>query len=106
MRYEMEMLPDEEIRAWMDAELVRLGEWFREFEISWGRNETHYYLTVWSQAKRDCSGSLNQPWGKGFDVAWVADSDEDEILLLQSEGRKLYYRLKGQYIIHRDLGRK
>ena len=104
MTYELEMMPDEEIRGWMDAEMARMGDWFRDFEISWGRNETHHYLTVWSHAKPDF-GRMNHPFGKGLDVAWVADPDGESLPLIQSEGRKLYYRLKGQYVIHRDLGR-
>lgn len=104
MTHELDMMPDEEIRAWMDVELVRLGDWFRDFEISWGRNETHHCLTVWSHAKPDYDG-MNHPYGKGLDVAKVADPDGLSLPLIQSEGRKLYYRLKREYPVHRDLGR-
>ena len=93
----------EEVRKWMDAEIVRLGEWFREFTITWHRNEVCHWLEIWSESKttfRNC----NEPVGRGFRVG-VVDTDEDwrAVPIIQHEGRKLYYRLKKDYPVVRDL---
>lgn len=104
--FESEMRPDEEIRAWMDAEIVRLGDLFRGFEVTWHNTGDYRFgqLYLWSEANH-VSDSLNQPWGKGFMLCEVRDDDGNYLPTIQAEGRKLYHRLKKDYVIHRDLGR-
>ena len=95
---------DEEIRAWMDGEITRLGEWFREFTITWHRNEVLHWLEIWSESKNTLRYG-GAPGGKCFCVGEVF-SDEEWLALpvIQHEGRKLYHRLKKNYPVHRDLG--
>lgn len=97
---------DEEIRTWMDAEIVRLGEWFRDFTITWHRNERYHWLEMWSNSMSDFSIASN-PVGKGFRIG-VVPTNEDwmAVPVLQQEGRKLYYCLKKDYPVTRDLSRR
>lgn len=96
---------DEEIRAWMDAEIVRLGDVFKGFEITWHRNEVLHWLEIWSESRATFCNA-NDSVGKGLCVGEVF-SNEDWLALpiIQHEGRKLYHRLKKDYPVHRDLGR-
>lgn len=97
---------DDEIRAWMDAEIVRLGDLFKGFELTWHRNEFTYWVELWSQTK-DPSRSLNEPHGCHFNVSEITDSYGFDVLgTIQNEGRKLYHRLRKDYPVVRDLGRK
>lgn len=96
---------DEEIRAWMDAEIARLGDLFREFEITWHRNEFVFWVEIWSETKNP-QLSLSAPHGRGLKVGEVCDRyGYDPIGILQKEGRRLYHRLKNDYPVHRDLRR-
>lgn len=97
---------DEEIRAWMDAEMIRLGAWFREFTLTWHRNERIHWLELWSESKGDLSRS-GVPGGKSIRIGEVS-TDEDWIAVpvLQQEGRKLYYRLHKHYLVKRDLAKQ
>lgn len=104
--FEMDFLvSDKEIRAWMDAEIVRLGEWFKSFTITWHRNGKIHWLELWSESAGDLSRS-GIPAGKNIRIGEIS-TDEDWIPLpiLQHEGRKLYHKLKKDYVVHRDLGR-
>ena len=97
---------DEEIREWMDAEIARLGEWFDHFLITWHRTGNYCYgqLYLWSESKYDY-GKLNHPFGRGLMLGEAYDTDGLYLPAIQEEGRKLYYRLKNDYHIRRDLGR-
>lgn len=99
-------VPDEELRAWMDAEIARLGKWFDRFEITWHRTGNFRYgqLYLRSETKYD-NGRLNHPYGRGVLVAEVKDEDGLWLPIIQREGRKLYHKLKKDYPVHRDLGK-
>ena len=96
---------DDEIRPWMDAEIVRLGEWLKNFTITWHCNEFRYWLEIWSESKTNFIRS-SDPVGKCFRIGEVA-SNEGWLALpvIQHEGRKLYHRLKKDYPVVRDLGK-
>ena len=102
----IDMVPDEEIRAWMDAEIARMGEWFREFTITWSRTGNYQYgqLYLWSESKYDC-GKMNHPYGKGLMLCEVHDAEGLWLPTIQTEGRKLYHKLKRFYPVRRDLGK-
>lgn len=96
---------DAEIREWMDAEIKRLGELFKGFEITWHRNEFVYWVELWSETKNS-PPNLQDPHGRHFNVGEVVDRyGLDPIGIVQHEGRKLYHRLKKDYPVHRDLRR-
>ena len=101
------LLSDAEIRSWMDSEIVRLGEWFDRFSITWYYSGNHAYgqLYLWSESKCDY-GKMNHPYGKGKMLAECHDPNGLWLETIQAEGRKLYHRLKKDYPIARDLGRK
>lgn len=98
---------DAEIREWMDAEIVRLGELFKGFEITWYQCDDFVFaVEVWSETKNP-SLRLNEPHGRHLVVGRVQDRyGYDCISVLQREGRKLYHLLNKDYPVHRDLGRK
>lgn len=96
---------DKEIREWMDAEIVRLGDLLKGFEITWHRSEFVYWIEIWSEVKNP-QLQLNFPHGRSVKVGEVRDRyGYDPVEILQREGRKLYHRLKKDYPIHRDLRR-
>ena len=94
------------IRDWMDNEISRMGEWFRNFEITWHNSGDYRWgqLYLWSTSKPDC-GRLNHPFGSGLMIGEAYDENGNYIHKLQDEGRKLYYSLKKDYTVKRDLGR-
>lgn len=98
---------EEEIRAWMDDEIVRLGDWFNGFEISWHRTGYFYIgqLFLWSESKYDC-GKVSHPYGSGLLIGEARDVFGSYLPIIQSEGRKLYYKLKKDYSVRRDLSAK
>lgn len=107
MTYEMEMLPDEEIRAWMDTEIARLGEWFDGFTICWCNTGDFRFgqLYLWSEQKYDRGRPSGHPWGRGKMLCEIRDDAGLWLPTVQSEGRKLYYRLKKDYPVRRDLSK-
>ena len=100
---ELEMLPDEEIRAWMNEELIRLEDRFLEFEITWHCDDKAHWLEI---ASKIHPGTYCLPlFGKILRVGTVAEANGASLPLIQSEGRKLYHRLKKDFPdLHRDLG--
>ena len=102
--FDLEMLPDTEIEAWLDSEKQRLGEWLKGFVVTWHRTETKHFLEIWSEAKEDF-GMPNHPHGHALKVGETVDPDGLSVPLLQHHGRKLYFRLRKKYPnIRRDLG--
>lgn len=97
---------DEEIRAWMDAEIIRLGDLFNGFEITWHQySDFEYSVDLWSEVKNP-SIRLDMPHGRHLIIGKVCDRcGYDPIPILQSEGRKLYYKLKNDYPVKRELWR-
>ena len=103
--YQMDFLvTEDELRTWMDREIERLGKWFKEFVITWSRNATHYWLEIDSATIID-KNCLNHPYGQCCKVCEAADIYGDSMPTIQSEGRKLYYKLRHDYSIRRDLGK-
>lgn len=96
-------MTEDELRAWMDAELVRLGSWFRGFEISWHSDEDFYSLEVWSLSSLVPG---DHPYGAGKTVLTIRDTTGFCLPEIQKAGRKLYYQLRNTYKVHKDLGRK
>lgn len=96
-------LTEDELRAWMDAELVRLGSWSHGFEISWHSDEDFYSLELWSLSSL---ASGDHPYGAGKTVLTIRDSTGSRLPEIQRAGRKLYYQLRNTYKVHKDLGRK
>lgn len=104
--YELKFnVTEEELRAWMDAEIVRLGGSFNGFDITWHRDERIHWLELWSNATAD-HRAANAPFGKCIRIG-VVPTDESWVAvpILQQEGRKLYHKLRKDYPVKRDLGR-
>jgi len=101
------LVSDREIRAWMDAEIARLGELFKGFEITWCHyDDFKYSVDLWSETKNPVV-LLSDPHGHCLTIGTVFDRyGFDPIEVLQREGRKLYHQLKKDYPVRRILGRK
>lgn len=100
--YQIEMVSDSDILAWMKSEKERLGEWYENFTITWHRSETKHILEIWANTKEDFDHP-NHPHGKILTVGEVIDPVGLSLPQLQEEGRKLYFRLRKHEEIHRDL---
>lgn len=96
-------MTEDELRSWMDAELVRLGPWSCGFEISWHSDEDSYSLEVWSLSS---FAPGDHPYGAGKIVLTIRDTTGSCLTEIQKAGRKLYYQLRNTYKVHKDLGRK
>lgn len=96
-------LTEDELRAWMKSELVRLGSWSRGFEISWHSDEDSYSLELWSLSSL---APGDHPYGAGKTVLTIRDTTGSCLPEIQRAGRKLYYQLRNTYKVHKDLGRK
>ena len=103
MSVEIKLLPDEEIRDWMDAETKRLGDRLKGFEITWSYDDKTRWLTISSVTPTTiCPESK---YGISLNVGEIKDPYGEHLPLIQSEGRKLYYRLRKDYpSVYRDLG--
>lgn len=104
--YELEYLvTDEELRSWMDSEVVRMGEKFEKFELTWERNEIEHFLMIYSNSKmpKEPYNDLSHyPFGRGLEIVEVADRDGFSLPVIQAAGRKLYYSLRKDYPVKRD----
>lgn len=102
MQYQIE-LSDGEIRAWMDHEIIRLGNWFTTFCITWHRNEQYHWAEITSETKLGSPGDM-RPFGSTLRLGDIADSEGESLPSIQHEARRLWYRLRKDYPIYRDLG--
>lgn len=97
----IEKATENEVREWMNQETARLGDWLTEFIIMWYCNSTKYWLEIWSQTR---ATRLNEKSGRHLTIGEVL-TNEDWLALpiIQSKGRKLYYLLKNDFPVKRDL---
>lgn len=102
MQYHIE-LTDSEIRAWMDHEMERLGEWCVGFCITWSCNEQYYWAEITSETKVELSHE-RKPFGRILHLGEISDTSGDSLASIQHEARSLWHRLHKDYRIRRDLG--
>ena len=94
---------DEEVRAWMDAEISRLGDQFKGFELTWHRSERLFWLEIWSESTTD-PRVAPELLGHVLRVGEVATTEDwVAVPIIRVEGRKLYFQLRKDYRIQRDL---
>ena len=98
----IELADEDEVRKWMNKEIARLGRQFDGFEITWSRDESKHWLEIWSKVK---GFELNGPSGLILRIGEaLTDEDWQVIPIIQAEGRKLYYKLRKEYRVKRNLG--
>lgn len=100
----IEEATESEVRKWMKKEAVRLGDWLTGFVVTWDRNETKHWLEVRSETRANMT-KPSERYGRLLKIGEVLTSEDWVALpLIQSEGRKLYYRLRNDFPVKRDLG--
>lgn len=100
----IEEMTESEVREWMMKETVRLGDWLTGFTVTWHRNETKHWLEIWSETRANMT-KPSERYGRQLKIGEVLTSEDWIALpLIQSEGRKLYYRLRNDFPLRRDLG--
>lgn len=97
------IISDAELTAWMDAEVERLGEHCGGFELTWHRDERYHWLEMWSLA--ELSSDHPSLTGSCIRIMQACDGYGASLDAICAEGRRLYYQLRRDYRIRRNLGR-
>ena len=93
---------EDEIRAWMDSEIARLGKLFDNFTITWHRDENYHWVEIWCNT---ICPEKTHIYGELLRVVETLDPDGLSLPIIQQAGRKLYYKLRKDYPVNRELGK-
>ena len=100
----IEETTEDEVRKWMKKETVRLGDWLTGFTVTWHRNETKHWMEIWSETRVSMT-KPSERYGRQLRIG-VVPTNEDWVALpiIQHKGRQLYFRLRNDFPVKRDLG--
>lgn len=102
-----------EIRHWMQKESERMGDWLDTFVISWTHigDEEIYRLELSSEAsmklvrRAQAEGRLRDcRFGTILCLAYARDNTGECLSTIKAEGDTLYYALRKDFHIKRNLG--
>lgn len=109
------MVNQTEIRQWMQKESKRMGAWLNLFTITWAylgdegiyqlelRSNTNTGLVRQAQMEGRLSSCL---FGMGLPLAYIRDDTGECLSTLRAEGNTLYYALRKDFKVKRELGKK
>ena len=90
-----QLLSDDEIRARVDRELLRMTRPVKSMALTWTKNRTEYVLEI--VLSGETADFPEVPERRSVEVGRVGSMEHDALNTLVMTGRRLYFRLRGNY---------